>query len=92
MFQKLSRSLTKSMLAIATVGMLTLPSLAFAESAYLEVTSGFFVPVELALGGWFTAMAMRFLRLRTPASARVLFLTSIVYLPLLLGAIVLTKL
>jgi len=60
--------------------------------AYLEVTSGFFVPVELALGGWFVAMAMRFLRLRTPASARALFITSIIYLPLLLGSIVVTKL
>jgi len=60
--------------------------------AYLEVTSGFFVPVELALGGWFTAMAMRFLRLRTPAAARALFITSIIYLPLLLGTICLTKL
>jgi heme O synthase-like polyprenyltransferase len=37
-------------------------------------------------------MAMRFLRLRTRAAARALFITSIVYLPLLLGALVLTKL
>jgi heme O synthase-like polyprenyltransferase len=37
-------------------------------------------------------MAMRFLRLRTHAAARALFITSIVYLPLLLGALVLTKL
>jgi heme O synthase-like polyprenyltransferase len=36
-------------------------------------------------------MAMRFLRVRTPAAARTLFITSLVYLPLLLGALVLTK-
>jgi hypothetical protein len=34
---------------------------------------------------------MRFLRLRTPGAARSLFFTSIIYLPLLLGALVLTK-
>jgi hypothetical protein len=34
---------------------------------------------------------MRILRLRTRASARLLFIGSIVYLPLLLGALVLTK-
>jgi protoheme IX farnesyltransferase len=50
-----------------------------------------YVPVELALGGLFVAVAMRFLRLRTRASARLLFIGSIVYLPLLLGALVLTK-
>jgi protoheme IX farnesyltransferase len=60
--------------------------------AFLEITSWFYVPVELALGGWFVAMAMRFLRLRTPAAARSLFITSIIYLSLLLGTLVLTKL
>ena len=59
--------------------------------AFLQITSWVYLPVELALGGWFIAMAMRFLRLRTRAAARVLFITSIVYLPLLLGALVLTK-
>jgi heme o synthase len=59
--------------------------------ASLGVVTMFYVPVELALGGLFIAVAMRFLRLRTPASARLLFIGSIVYLPLLLGALVLTK-
>jgi heme O synthase-like polyprenyltransferase len=43
------------------------------------------------LGGLFIAVAMRFLRVRTREAARLLFITSIVYLPLLLGALVLTK-
>jgi protoheme IX farnesyltransferase len=59
--------------------------------ASLRVVTMFYVPVELALGGLFIAAAMRFLRLRTRASARLLFIGSIVYLPLLLGALVLTK-
>jgi heme o synthase len=57
----------------------------------LGVVTMLYVPVELALGGLFVAVAMRFLRLRTRASARLLFIGSIVYLPLLLGALVLTK-
>jgi protoheme IX farnesyltransferase len=59
--------------------------------AFLEITSWTYLPIELVLGGWFVAVAMRFLRLRTPAAARSLFITSIVYLPLLLAALVLTK-
>jgi heme O synthase-like polyprenyltransferase len=59
--------------------------------ASLRVVTMFYVPVEIALGGLFIAVAMRFLRLRTPAAARLLFVSSIIYLPLLLGALVLTK-
>jgi heme O synthase-like polyprenyltransferase len=59
--------------------------------ASLGIVTIYYVPVELLLGGFFIAMAMRFLRLRTAASARTLFITSIVYLPLLLAALVLTK-
>ena len=59
--------------------------------AFLGVTTLVYLPVELALGGLFIAVAMRFLRTRTPADARLLFITSILYLPLLLGALVLTK-
>ena len=59
--------------------------------ASLGLVTMFYVPFELALGGLFIAVAMRFLRLRTAASARLLFITSIIYLPLLLGALVLTK-
>ena len=59
--------------------------------AYFGLTSMLYLAVSLALGGWFTAMAMRFHRRRTPRAARALFLTSIVYLALLLLALVLTK-
>ena len=59
---------------------------------FLEIASWGYLVVELALGGWFVAVAMRFLRLRTPVAARALFITSIIYLPLLLGTLVLTKL
>lgn len=59
--------------------------------ASLGIVTMFYVPVELALGGLFIFVAMRFLRIRTAASARMLFIASIVYLPFLLGALVLTK-
>jgi protoheme IX farnesyltransferase len=59
--------------------------------AFLEIVTWWYVPIELALGGWFVAMAMRFLRIRTPAAARMLFITSIIYLPLLLAALIFTK-
>ena len=59
--------------------------------ASLGLVTMFYVPIELALSGAFIALAMRFLRLRTPSSARLLFIGSIIYLPLLLGALVLTK-
>ena len=59
---------------------------------FLGVVNYFYIPIELALGGAFVAVAMRFLRTRTRTDARLLFVTSIVYLPLLLAALVLTKL
>jgi heme o synthase len=58
---------------------------------FLGMTTLLYLPVELALGGAFIIVAMRFLRSRKPTDARLLFITSIVYLPLLLGALVLTK-
>jgi protoheme IX farnesyltransferase len=58
---------------------------------FLGIANFVYLAIELLLGGLFTAVAMRFLRLRTPGSARSLFIASIVYLPLLLGALVLTK-
>jgi heme O synthase-like polyprenyltransferase len=58
---------------------------------YIGVTNWYYVPVALALGGWFTIMAMRFHARRTFQAARALFLTSIAYLSLLLIALVLTK-
>ena len=59
--------------------------------AYLGLTSPIYLPISLALGGWFIAVAMRFHRKRTPRAARALFLTSIAYLALLLLTLVLTK-
>jgi protoheme IX farnesyltransferase len=58
---------------------------------FVGVVNFIYIPVELALGGVFVAVAMRFLRTRTRSDARLLFITSITYLPLLLLALVLTK-
>jgi heme o synthase len=59
--------------------------------AFMAMTTQLYLLIELILGGAFVAVAMRFLRIRTPYAARLLFITSIVYLPLLLAALVLTK-
>jgi protoheme IX farnesyltransferase len=59
---------------------------------YLGVTNAIYVPIAFVLGGVFIVMAMRFHGKRTPQQARALFVTSIVYLPLLLVALVVTKL
>jgi protoheme IX farnesyltransferase len=58
---------------------------------FVGIVNFMYVPVELALGGAFIVVAMRFLRTRKRADARLLFFTSIIYLPLLLAALVLTK-
>jgi heme o synthase len=60
--------------------------------AFVGIVSYVYQAIELLLGGLFVAVAMRFLRLRTQSAARLLFIASIVYLPLLLAALVLTKL
>jgi protoheme IX farnesyltransferase len=60
--------------------------------AFVGIVSYVYQAIELLLGGLFLAVAMRFLRLRTPGAARVLFIASIAYLPLLLAALILTKL
>ena len=59
--------------------------------AFLGMATSVYLVIELLLGGLFTAVAMRFLTMRTPSAARSLFIASIVYLPLLLGALVVTK-
>jgi protoheme IX farnesyltransferase len=59
--------------------------------AFLGVVNSIYVLVELILNGLFIFVAMRFLRTQLVADARKLFLASIVYLPLLLLALVLTK-
>lgn len=50
-----------------------------------------YLPFALALGIGFLYTAMRFHRLKTVAAARVLFFASVIYLPLLLLTLVLTK-
>jgi protoheme IX farnesyltransferase len=59
--------------------------------AFVGIVTFAYLAVELVLGGLFVAVAMRFLKTRTARTARLLFITSIVYLPLLLVALVLTK-
>jgi protoheme IX farnesyltransferase len=60
--------------------------------AFLRIVNYNYLTVELVLNGLFIFVAMRFLRTQQAIDARRLFLTSIAYLPLLLGALVLTKL
>jgi len=59
--------------------------------AFVRMATIFYLLAELILGGIFIAAAMRFLKTRTASDARRLFITSIIYLPLLLGALVLSK-
>jgi heme o synthase len=59
--------------------------------AFLGIATVFYLLAELILGGVFIAVAMRFLKTRASADARRLFITSIIYLPLLLIALVLSK-
>jgi heme o synthase len=59
--------------------------------AFLGIATVFYLLAELILGGVFVAVAMRFLKTRTVSDARRLFITSIIYLPLLLAALVLSK-
>ena len=59
--------------------------------AFLGIATVFYLFAELVLSGAFIAVAMRFLKTRTRSNARLLFIASIVYLPLLLGALVLGK-
>ncbi len=58
---------------------------------FVGLVSAAYLAVELVLNGFFIFVAMRFLRTQQVADARRLFLASILYLPLLLGALVLTK-
>lgn len=60
--------------------------------AFLQVVSSTYLAAELVLNGLFIFAAMQFLRTQKAADARRLFLASIIYLPLLLAALVLTKL
>ncbi len=55
------------------------------------IVSLVYLPIALSLGTLFLALAFRFQRQRNLPTARHLFVASITYLPLLLGALVLTK-
>jgi protoheme IX farnesyltransferase len=59
--------------------------------ALLGVTSSRFLAVELLLGAAFVGLAVRFYLQRSVSAARLLFFASIIYLPLLLATLVLTK-
>ena len=58
---------------------------------FLGLVTGVYLLIELVLNGAFIFVAMRFLRTQQAVDARRLFFTSIVYLPLLLAALVFTK-
>src|SRR5207248_11639281 len=67
--------------------------LLFAGSpAFIGMTNSIYLLAEIILGGLFTAAAMRFHRAGDPANARLLFFSSIIYLPLLFAILMLTKL
>jgi protoheme IX farnesyltransferase len=59
--------------------------------AVMGLTSPAYLALEVLLGGAFLLLAVRFYLKRTVPAARVLFIASIIYLPLLLGTLVLTK-
>ena len=58
----------------------------------LRITSVWFLPFALLTGIYLFLAALRFARSRSEAAARGLFVASIVYLPVTLGALVLTRL
>jgi len=59
--------------------------------AFIGMTNSIYLLAEIILGGLFIAVAMRFHRIGNTGSARLLFLSSIIYLPLLFAALMLTK-
>ena len=59
--------------------------------AFIRMATVFYLIAAWILSGLFIAMAMRFLKMRRREDARRLFITSIIYLPLLLTALVLSK-
>jgi heme o synthase len=60
--------------------------------SFIGMANSIYLLIEIILTGLFTAIAMRFHRLASIRSARLLFFSSIIYLPLLLAALMLTKL
>src|SRR5256886_703226 len=59
--------------------------------AFVRMATVFYLVAAWILSGLFIGAAMRFLKTRKRNDARRLFITSIIYLPLLLGALVLSK-
>jgi heme o synthase len=59
--------------------------------AFLKVVNYSYLAAELVLNGAFIFAAMQFLKNQQRTDARRLFFASIIYLPLLLGALVVTK-
>ncbi len=59
--------------------------------AALRLTTALYLPFALATGAYFFWMAFRFALTGTERSARRLFIASIVYLPITLGALVFTR-
>jgi protoheme IX farnesyltransferase len=59
---------------------------------FIGMTNSIYLLAEIILGGLFTAAAMRFHRTGNSSSARLLFFSSIIYLPLLFAVLMLTKL
>lgn len=59
--------------------------------AFLNLVHPIYLAIELALSGLYIAAAMKFLRTQATSDARKLFLASILYLPMLSLALVLTK-
>ncbi len=59
--------------------------------AFIGMAHPLYLVAELILGGAFTALAMRFHRAGNLGNARLLFLASIIYLPLLLAALMIAR-
>lgn len=59
--------------------------------AALRLTTFWYVPVALVTGAYFFCTALRFAVTGTERAARKLFIASIVYLPITLGALVVTR-
>ncbi len=60
--------------------------------AFIGMANSIYLLAEIILSGLFTAVAMRFHRTGNASNARLLFFSSIIYLPLLLAVLMLTKL
>lgn len=59
--------------------------------SFIGMASSIYLLAEIILGGLFTGVAMRFHSTGNVHNARLLFLSSIIYLPLLLAVLMLTK-